>query len=149
MLNTSLQESSYRLNVIPGLPWSCGEGVGFGGKGSHRTHIDNVAWKLRHEHLLHICPDLQVVSSSCCSQVFHTSNLTGKTTSNTQRRNEWLSMDVFNALTGRTAMISWLKDWSIKRYIVTDFFDNWLIVPLTSQAKVTGKNIKHLQVRAC
>lgn len=63
---------------LPGLPRSRGESVGFGGERSHRTDVDDVARQLRHEHLLHVRPDLQVVSSSCRSQVFDAGDLTGK-----------------------------------------------------------------------
>lgn len=74
-----------RSNFLPGLPWSSSESIRFGSEGSDGTHINNVAWHLWHEHLLHIRPDLQVVSSSCCSQIFDSCNLTGKTTTNTQK----------------------------------------------------------------
>lgn len=82
----SLQEVQNEVSnpFLPGLPWSCGESVGFGGERSDRTDIDNVAWHLRHEHLFYVRPNLQVVSSSCRSQIFNTCDLTSKTTKNTQ-----------------------------------------------------------------
>lgn len=69
-------------SFLPGLPWSCGESVGFGGERADGTDVDDVTRQLRHEHLLDVRSDLQIISPPRRSQVLHTGNLAAKAATN-------------------------------------------------------------------